>query len=429
MKRLYLLFMLIFLMLIAVGCNGNADPSSSETDSDTTKVTFSYWGGGDFDKKRMEAINEEFKKVHPEIEVELVNLPDGEEYSQKQTVMMSAKTPYDVIQFAEESYQFASRGVLEDLTPYIEEDGLDLDQFYPVAIDAYTHDGKVYGLPLRVGSVIMLYNKDLFDQHDLEYPNENWTWDDVVKAGEKIANPEEGIFGMNPIGGWWASTSQTLQSFGGGVLNEEKDAFHLDSPPESRKAIEFMKEVTWDKDIAPSSTQIPEGIDLWTSGKIAMMIDGPWHILSSQANIKEFDWDMTTAPAGSQDATPIFSNAFHMAKDSKVKDAAWEVIKFWTGEEAQKILAQEHGDTPTNKEIAESDLYLDLGGKAPENFEMMLTSLEGAYPPQVTSEWGGEINRIVQEGMSKMVDLDQPIEEVMPGVKSEVEALLQKLKD
>ncbi len=59
---------------------------------------------------------------------------------------------------------------------------------------------------------------------------------------------------------------------------------------------------------------------------------------------------------------------------------------------------------------------------------MMLTSLEGAYPPQVTSEWG-EINRIVQEGMSKMVDLDQPIEEVMPGVKSEVEALLQKLKD
>ncbi len=51
MKRLYLLFMLIFLMLIAVGCNGNADPSSSETDSDTTKVTFSYWGG-DFDKKK-----------------------------------------------------------------------------------------------------------------------------------------------------------------------------------------------------------------------------------------------------------------------------------------------------------------------------------------------------------------------------------------
>ncbi|MDX8045311.1 sugar ABC transporter substrate-binding protein [Gracilibacillus sp. S3-1-1] len=428
MKCFRLILVVVFLLLIMVACSGNEENTdgNSQNADGSTKVTFSYWGG-DFDKARMEAIKEEFDKVQPDIEVELVNLPDGEEYSQKQTVMMAANTPYDVIQFAEESYQFASRGVLEDLTPYIEEDGVDLSQFYDVAIDAYTHDDKVYGLPLRVGSVIMLYNKDLFDEHNLDYPNEDWTWDDVMSAGEVIADSDEGIFGMNPIGGWWASTAQVLHSFGGGVLNEEKNVFNLDSP-ESMEAIEFMKEATWDKNISPSSTQIPEGIDLWTSGKIAMLIDGPWHILSSQANITDFDWNITTAPSGSQHATPIFSNAFHMAKDSKVKDEAWEVIKFWTGEEAQEILAQEHGDTPTNKEIAQSDLYLNLDGEAPENFEMMLTSLDGAFPPQVTSEWG-EINRAVDEGMSKMIDLDEPIDKVMPGVKSEIESLLDKMND
>ncbi|MBO0994724.1 ABC transporter substrate-binding protein [Bacillus sp. SD088] len=428
MKKLLFLLTVCLLVFGMAACSSNdekANGSDGKKNGKTT-VSFSYWGG-DEDTERMEAIKAEFEKEHSDIEVKLVLLPEGEEYDQKQTVMFSAGTPYDVIQFAEQSLAYASRGVLEDLTPYIEkDDDVDLSQYYDVAIDAYTHNDKVYGMPLRVSSTIMLYNKDLFDKHDLEYPNEDWTWDDVTEAAKIITDPEEGVFGVSGQGGWWAGTAQSLHSYGGSVLSEDKTEFNLDSP-ESLTAIEKMQELSWDLDVAPTSTQVPEGVDLWISGKIGMQIDGPWWIISSQKNA-DFDWDITTAPAGTQESAPIFSNAFHMAKDSKNKDAAWEVISFWTGKTAQEILAKDHGDIPTMKEVAESDLFLDLDGKAPENFAIMLDGLETAFAPEVSLVWT-EVNRVVDEGMARIVDLNESIEDVMPSMKAEIEELLEEAEE
>lgn len=427
-KKLFFLvsIMLLTLGLAACSSDGEGGSDSNSKNNGKTVVSFSYWGG-DEDTERLEAIKKEFEKEYDDIEVELVLLPSGEDYAQKQTVMFSGGTPYDVIQFAEESLAYASRGVLEDLTPYIEKDNLDLSEYYDVAIDAYTHNGKIYGMPGRVSAMVMFYNKNLFDEHNLEYPTDEWTWDDVEKAAKTIANPDEGIFGTNALGGWWAGTAQVLHSHGGSILSEDKTEFNLDSP-ESMKAIERMQRMTWDLDVSPSSDQVPEGVNLWISGKLGMMIDGPWWIAGSQKDVKDFDWDIVPAPADAQDAAPTFSNAFHMAKDSKNKDAAWEVIKFFTGEKAQEILAVEHGDVPTMKKVAESDLYLDLGGQAPENFEIMLEVLETAFAPEVSLVWT-EVNRVVDEGMSRIINLNEPIDKVMPGMKAEIEELLEEAEE
>ncbi|WP_202078975.1 sugar ABC transporter substrate-binding protein [Caldalkalibacillus salinus] len=417
------LCLLVWVLTACMGSEPSSQPGDGSSDGEVT-VTFSYWGAT-FDKERMEAIRAEFEKVNEDINVELVNLP-SEGYSQKQMTMMTAGNPYDVIQLAEQSYAFAARGTLEDLSPYIERDGVDLNDFYDVGIESYTHEGRVYGMPLRLGSMMMFYNKNLFDEHGLDYPDETWTWEDVIEAGEVITDHDEGVFGLSALGGWWASIAQFLHSNGGSILSEDRTAFNLDSP-ESLAAIELMNEIVNERDISPSASQIPEGVDLWTSGRIGMMVDGPWHILSSQANITDFDWDITVAPKGTQHASPTFSNAFHMSKASKNKEAAWEVIKFWTGPEAQAILAEEHGDTPSMIAVAESDTYLELGDNPPENFELMLESLNTAFAPEVTLMWG-EINQVVQEGFSRVIDLNEPIEDVMPDVKSEVEDLLEEDK-
>lgn len=427
MKRL-LYFFSIILLVFTVACSsdsGTNDGGKSSSKGGKTKITFSYWGG-DSDTERMEKIRDEFYKVNNDIEVELINLPGPPDYDQKQMVMMSSGETYDVIQLAESSYAFAARGVLEDLTPYIEnDDDIDLDDYFENAIDAYTHDGKVYGLPLRLGTVIMLYNKDLFDKHDLDYPTEDWTWDDVIEAGKVITDHSEGIFAVNPLGGWWASTAQFLHSFGGSILNDDYTEFTLDSP-ESLEALELMQKIVNEYDISPSEAQIPEGVDMWSSGKQAMLIDGPWHIEGSRENVTDFEWDMTIAPKGTQDATPIFSNAFHMPKTSKNKEAAWEVIKFWVGKEAQEILAAEHGETPTLIEVAESDAYLDIGDQAPVNFKASLDATLTSFAPQASLMWTEINNEVVQDAMSRIINLNEPIDEVMPGLRSEVEELLEE---
>lgn len=429
LKRLLLLISSLFLV-VTVACSGSdsesiANEGGGNSSGDKTTIQFSFWGG-DTDTKRMEAIRDEFYKVNDEIEVELINLPGPPDYDQKQMVMMSSGETYDVIQLAESSYAFAARGVLEDLTPYIEnDDDIDIDDYYENAIDAYTHDGRVYGIPLRLGTVIMLYNKDLFDKHGLDYPNEEWTWDDVIEAGQVITDHSEGIFAVNPLGGWWASTAQFLHSNGGRILSEDFTEFMLDSP-ESIAALELMQKIVNEYDISPSEAQIPEGVDMWVSGKQAMLIDGPWHIEGSRQNVTDFEWDMTIAPKGTQHATPIFSNAFHIPKTSNNKDAAWEVIKFWTGKEAQEILAAEHGETPTMKEVAESSTYLDIGDLPPANFDSIIDATLNSFAPEASLMWTEINNEVVQEAMSRIINLNEPIEEVMPSLRSEVEELLEE---
>lgn len=424
-KVLGILSIILLIFTVACGDSDSEGDNKGKSKSGKTTIQFSYWGG-DTDTERMELIRDEFYKVNDDIEVELISLPDPPDYDQKQMVMMSSGETYDVIQVAESSYSFASRGVLEDLTPYIEkDDDINIEDYYENAIDAYTHEGKTYGIPLRLGTIIMLYNKDLFDKHDLDYPNEEWTWDDVIEAGKVITDHSEGIYGTNPLGGWWASTAQFLFSNGGSILSEDFSEFMLDSP-ESLAAIELMQEIVNEHDISPSGAQIPEGVDMWTSGKQAMLIDGPWHIESSRANVTDFEWDITTAPKGTQEATPIFSNAFHMPKASKNKDEAWEVIKFWTGKEAQEILAAEHGETPTMKEVAESDAYLDIGELAPDNFEAMIDATLSSFAPEASLMWTEINNEVVQDALSRIIDLNEPIEDVMPGLRSEVEDLLEE---
>ena len=49
------------------------------------------------------------------------------------------------------------------------------------------NDG-VYGLPWIAQPVVLYYNKDIFDEMGVEYPNPDWTWDDFKAAAIALTN-------------------------------------------------------------------------------------------------------------------------------------------------------------------------------------------------------------------------------------------------
>ncbi|HEY0826861.1 MAG TPA: sugar ABC transporter substrate-binding protein [Bacilli bacterium] len=437
MKQIRLvLLLLLTLCFIAVGCSSNSvnEPTETTETTEPTKetpkekvtVSMAYWGS-DFDKSRMEKIKAEFDKEHPNIDVKLILLPNSNgAYDQKMLATMAAGEPYDVVQLAESFYSFAAKGTLEDLTPYLAKDNVNIDDYYKSSVDAYSYKGKVMGMPMRTGSMIMLYNKTLFDKHSLKYPDENFTWDDFVNAAVKITDIPNGVFGVDWIGSWWPSYQAFVYPQGGSMLNEDRTEFTLDSP-EAVKGLQLMQDLIWKHHVSPQPNEWPKGVDLWTSGKMGMKVDGPWHILSSQSNIKDFEWDIAPIPRGTVAATPMFSNAFSITKLSKNKDAAWEVAKFWTGKTGQEILASEHGEVPPLKSVANSPIYLDLGGKAPKSFNKLLIAAESAFTPQATIKWD-EINNVIGAGVDAILNTNTPIDSVMPKMKEDVTKLLEEAK-
>lgn len=87
------------------------------------------------------------------------------------------------------------QGKTRDLGPFIEQDpSFDLADFYPAMLDFYTDEGSVWAIPSGVDLVAMFYNKDLFDQYDVPYPEVGWTWDDFLSKAQALRDPDAGVY-------------------------------------------------------------------------------------------------------------------------------------------------------------------------------------------------------------------------------------------
>jgi multiple sugar transport system substrate-binding protein len=78
---------------------------------------------------------------------------------------------------------FIQAGILMDLTEKAEELGFGPDQTFESVRDAITYDGKQYRFPCNIASNNILYNKAIFDQYDVPYPEPGWTFQDLIEAG------------------------------------------------------------------------------------------------------------------------------------------------------------------------------------------------------------------------------------------------------
>ena len=70
-------------------------------------------------------------------------------------------------------------GVIEDLTAVMDQAWQ--ARFVPAAMEAYTLQGKVYGVPMHTSQVGFFYNKDLFAKAGVD-ASAIKTWDDLLVA-------------------------------------------------------------------------------------------------------------------------------------------------------------------------------------------------------------------------------------------------------
>ena len=86
-----------------------------------------------------------------------------------------------------EAQKYMRGDMLLNLNDYIaKDDAIDLNNYYEGIVDIYSLDGNQFALPKDHDTIALLYNKAIFDKYGVEYPNDNWTWDDYAAAAAKI---------------------------------------------------------------------------------------------------------------------------------------------------------------------------------------------------------------------------------------------------
>ena len=84
-------------------------------------------------------------------------------------------------------------GQVEPLDDYLAKSTvISKDDIIPSLLNAFSFDGKAYGIPKDFNSLALVYNKDLFDIAYIQYPNENDTWDDLENKLAKVVEAFDG---------------------------------------------------------------------------------------------------------------------------------------------------------------------------------------------------------------------------------------------
>jgi multiple sugar transport system substrate-binding protein len=396
MKRLLIIVLNLCLIFGFVGCtpkptevkvDATAVPAAEEAAATQApvvaakelkgEITFATWGSLD-EKKVNELIIAEFEKDYPGTKVNLEYIPDG--YIQKiETEFMGGTAP-DVI-YGHPHYfaNWASKGLLMDLDPYFEKDYeyfYNKDVFTTSLYDAFMWNGKHVATINGSDTFLLFYNKDMFDKAGVAYPDDTWTWDDFVAAGQKltILEGDNKQYGFT-VSSWPVAAYPFIYSFGGSLFddmnNPKKVTF---DNPNTVAALQFYQDLVYKYQIAPTVQDTQTFGGSFDTGKVAMDITGMWAVVSRK-NITDFKWDVANLPLakGQPRKTIAFYAGYALYKDTKNPDLAWEFAKYMQGDKAQKLLAGMGLITVINHQIASSDEIL-VGPGMPEHHILRVTS-------------------------------------------------------
>lgn len=369
-----------------------------------------------------------FEKERPEIKINLLSVP-GARHSEKLKTMIAGNTPPDVTEIRNLEFPaFAEKGILLDLSPYLQKEPKGfLDDFNPIAVNLSSYKKKIYGFTYGVECVFLFYNQDLFDKSGVKYPDESWTWTDLLKACEKLTrrSGQNSQFGIWPPSAGWEGFAPLVWQNGGKVFDDvENPTKCLINQPAAVEALQFLVDIRRKYHYAPTTSEgADQGrIEMFMSGRIGMIFDGPWQL--PEFRKLKFRWDVAVLPKQKYRATWAGSSCYSVIKGSKHPDEAYEFIKFLTNTENQRIFAKVGFSVPSRKSAM--DAYLNPA--LPPKNQRILIELKDARMLEKTAKYE-EIKMIFQQNLEPVFLGQKPLHEACDRIVPEVNALLKNNKD
>ena len=257
--RIAMLFMMVLLSGgLLTGCkkSGSVDVVAG---SDSTKISFSWWGNDARHAYTMDGVDE-FQKQNPDIDVEY-HYGDWNGYETRMQVWMKSHTETDVMQINYawlDTYSADGSGYY-DL--YQLKDYIDLDNFTKEDLAFGEKNGKLNAIPIAFNTSTVYYNKKIYDAYGLSLPE---SWDDFFKAAKVMK--KDGIY---PIG--MARKQMFLfliayyEQTTGKKMFREDGSFQSDKK-DIKTILSFYKRLI-DEKVMPSVDQFSD--TMFVSGKIA----------------------------------------------------------------------------------------------------------------------------------------------------------------
>ena len=353
--------------LVAVaGCGSSGGNAQNSAAIPTTgAVTGTLQFDGSEDPSVYQPLISGFEAANPGITVKYTEVPFAQYTSVLQQRLSAHDSSLDIFAVDQPNVaSFAAHGYLQNLNQI----GAAVKQsVIPTQYDVNVYKGTLYAAPISTSDQYLFYNTDLLKKAAVALPSSDptqaWTWEQTLDAAQKAqqAGAADGLileqttayYQLQPL-----SESAGGGSGLGGANNLTPDITNAD----------WLKAMNWYHDlysdgVAPRGVNPYSTFPLFTAGKVALFVGGPWDI-SSAASTKGLDWGMAAMPyfAGGKRVTPTGGWSLGINPASKLKPAALKFLTYASVDPAGDLLfTKNEANIPANSQ-ALAQYLPTLGG-------------------------------------------------------------------
>jgi multiple sugar transport system substrate-binding protein len=340
------------------------------------------------DRQRM--LDEEYRKIHPDMQVRMIPFP-WETIWQKLEFMMVAGIPPDVSGMQQPNLpKFVEAGEVEPLDDWMRNDPqFDASGILPECMDECSWDDKLWALPESFSTVCLWYNKSLFDEARVPYPNRDWTQEDLVAAAKKLTRDTDGDGVPNDWGFFtdnnhWNRYPAWIWQRGGEFVTSDLSRVTFDDP-------NVIAGIRWLAGLGLKERIMPTGVvmgtfsatNLFISGHLAMTTQTRYFLTNffqdkNTYKVRSFEWDVSELPHEQNRATTFVLDLdiIPASLPEERKKMAWDYLRFLITGPGQEIIAEGNTALPVLRTLAEKTV--NHPGMAPEHDRAFLDSISYA---------------------------------------------------
>ena len=402
-----------------------ADPASFEV---TEPITIQWWHAlEDQYSETVQEVVDDFNNSQDLITVEPVYVGSYAEVNEALVAAHAAGTGLPALTVANTPYvaEYGAGGLTEDLTPYIEATGFEIDDFGKGLVDASSYDGKQVALPFLISTQVMYYNQDMADELGITIPENFADMDAFLEQASVIgADGTTERYGT-VVPGWdqWYFETFYLNN-GVKIVNDDQVSTDLGSEAAVSLVNKFKEWcdkgwIYWANGTDASSIMRQNFID----GKAFSVIHTS-SLYNTYVDLCDFEVGMSWLPGGDTKNQEIGGCVLLIPakNDQATKNAAWQFLSYLCSKDVNMKWATETGYIPSRNSVLETEEGQQFLAEKPA-FQCIFDNLDLIQPRIQHSGWN-QLATIWMNYMAEMMIEDVDIPEMIEMMVEEIDEVL-----
>lgn len=309
--------------------------------ADGEQVTISYACWDSNQAKLIQTLADEFEAENPNIKIDIQVNGWSDYWTALEAAGTGGSLPDTFWMHSNNIYYYGSNDQLLDLTDYIaNSDLVDLANYPQGLDDIYNIDGKQYAIPKDYDTIALWYNKTLFDEAGISYPDDTWTWDDLKEAARKLTKDDGSQYGfcagLHNQEGYY---NFVYQNGGEIITDDKKSGYDEDATVEGiEEYFSYVKE-----GLSPEIYDDQARAEAIENGLCAMGLFGSWNLSGfASSDFMTENFDCAVLPSSNDgNRASIFNGLGNaIAATTEHPDEAWKWVEFLSSKEGQERQAE-----------------------------------------------------------------------------------------